>query len=184
MKRRMDIAGLAMDPVTRSPVMILKDPETKMGVPIWIGPFEADSIRMVLDKQPPPRPITHDLFVDALNRLNAKVSRVEITDLKDNTYFAKVVIEAGGREFELDSRPSDAVSLSVRFDAPVYMAQQVFEAAKIPLADEGDSETTDEADEPEAEAAEEKVKFDDSNKDKWAELLEKLKPENLSKYKM
>jgi len=184
MKRRMDIAGLAMDPVTRSPVMILKDPETKMGVPIWIGPFEADSIRMVLDKQPPPRPVTHDLFTDALNRLNAKVTRIEITELKDNTYFAKVVIEAGGREVELDSRPSDAVSLAVRFDAPVYMSQQVFEAARIPLADEDETAQGEEpAEEPEA-PAEEKVKFDESNKDKWAELLEKLKPENLSKYKM
>ncbi len=180
MKRLMEIAGLAMDPVTRSPVMILRDPESKMGVPIWIGPFEADSIRMVIEKQPPPRPITHDLFAEALNRLNGKVSRVEISDLKDNTYFAKVIVEAGGREVELDSRPSDAVSMAVRFDAPVYMSQHVFEAARISLSDEDDAagETTE--DRP----AETGVTFDESNKDKWAELLENIKPEQLSKYKM
>lgn len=201
MKRRMEVAGLAMDPVTRSPVMILRDPETQAGVPIWIGPFEADSIRMILDAQPGPRPVTHDLFADALRRLNARIVRVEITALKENTYFAAVFVEAGGREVELDSRPSDAVALAVRFDAPVYMSQQVFEAARIPMGDieeedEGDGE---DAPAPEAQSApagssgsqpatpepeEQAVRFDDSNKDKWTELLEKLKPEHLSKYKM
>ncbi len=182
MKRRMDIAGLAMDPVTQSPVMILRDPETKMGVPIWIGPFEADSIRMVLENQPPPRPITHDLFVDAMNRLNARVTRVEISDLRENTYYAKIILESGGREVELDSRPSDAVSLALRFDAPVYMSQKVFEAARIPLTDEDERAEAEET--ADGEAASENVKFDESNKDKWAEILEKLKPEDLSKYKM
>ena len=110
-------------------VVILKDSEQERDLPIWVGPWEANAIALRLQGQTPERPMTHDLFATALEELGAKVDRVVITDLADETFFARIHLEEGDRRAEVDARPSDALALAVRVGARIYADETVLEQA-------------------------------------------------------
>ncbi len=112
-------------------------------MPIWIGPFEADTITIELQDVEVARPLTHDLLKAAIEKLNAEVVRVAITELRDDTFYAEITLRVDGRELEIDSRPSDAIALAVRARVPVLVAEDVLEQAAItpePDLDTGASE--------------------------------------------
>jgi bifunctional DNase/RNase len=158
----MSIKGLMLDPVSNSPIVVLKDDEEKFFLPIWVGIFEANAIALQLENIITPRPMTHDLLRNLIAELNARVLRIVINDLKDSTFFAQIRLAIGAgteRTLEVDARPSDAIALALRTEAPIFVAQSVLDQAQTITPDED---------------SEEKTK-------KW---FENLSPEDLGKYKM
>jgi bifunctional DNase/RNase len=119
----MEVMGVQADPQSGAPMVFLRGKQDKRELGMFIGPFEAQAIAMPLQGVRPPRPYTHDLMLAALHRLKAKVKRVVITGLRDNTYFAEIALEVQGQEMLLDSRPSDAIALALREDAPILAAE-------------------------------------------------------------
>jgi bifunctional DNase/RNase len=112
-------------------VVLLKDVNAERYLPIWIGPFEAEAIAMALQHIEPPRPMTHDLLKSMIVELGATVSYIFIHALVDNTFHGRIVVEIGGQQREVDSRPSDAIALAVRCNAPIYVAEEVMAQASI-----------------------------------------------------
>ena len=127
----MSIDRIQMHPVSGQRVLVLKEKGADTYLPIWIGPVEADSIALKMEGQQLPRPLTHDLMESMISDLGARVSRVVVSDLRDHTFFAKVVIQRNGTTIESDSRTSDAIALAVRSDAPIYAAASVLELAGV-----------------------------------------------------
>jgi bifunctional DNase/RNase len=116
---------VGVDPDTHSPVLLLVDEKTGRGIPLWIGPNEARAISMELEHITSPRPMTHELMKNVMEQLNARVERVIIEDMRDNTYFASLVIKVGNRRLTIDSRPSDAVALALKFQAPLFLSDAI-----------------------------------------------------------
>lgn len=158
---RMTVRGIALDPITNMPIIILKDVEERKALPIWVGIFEANAIALELEKVSTPRPMTHDLMRSILEGLEVSVRQIIINDLKDNTFFAVIELNRNGSVVNIDSRPSDAIALALRVNAPIFVTEQVVAQAKS------------------VEIAEEKEETD-----KWREWLDNLKPEDFGKYKM
>jgi hypothetical protein len=127
----MQVFGLAMDEHTQSPILVLKNEAQDRVLPIWIGAMEAMSISLAINKVAFPRPMTHDLLLSVIAGLDADVVRVEITDMEEGTYFAELVLDGQGGERRVDSRPSDAIALAVRAEAPVFASAAVLEQAGI-----------------------------------------------------
>ena len=127
----MVIYGVSFDMVGKQPIVLLKTADGNRFLPIWIGHPEAAAILMKLQGANPPRPMTHDLFTDMLAQLEARVVRIAVTELRENTFFALITISVDGAEIEVDSRPSDAIALAVRADAPIYAADAVIEESAI-----------------------------------------------------
>ena len=125
-------------------VVLLKDADTERFLPVWIGPCEADAIVMTLQQIEPPRPMTHDLLRNAIQALGAAVSHVLISELRDNTYFGRIVMDVGGRHMELDSRPSDAMALAVRCGVPIYVTEEVMTRGAITHSPDLEPTTPDE----------------------------------------
>jgi bifunctional DNase/RNase len=158
----MKVRGLALDPVSNMPIIILRDEEEKRSLPIWVGIFEANAIALELEKISTPRPMTHDLIKNILESVEAKVEKVVVNDLRDNTFFALIHLRLGEEEITVDSRPSDAIALALRVGAPILVEEDVVRRAKsVEVAPK-------EADDQE----------------KLKEWLENLKPEDFGKYKM
>lgn len=158
----MKVRGVALDPVSNMPIIILRDEEDRRSLPIWVGLFEANAIALELDKVSTPRPMTHDLIKNILESLDAKVEKVVVNDLRDNTFFALIHLRLGEEEITVDSRPSDAIALALRVGAPIYVDEDVVRRARsVEVA----------AKEPDDQ---EKVK----------EWLENLKPEDFGKFRM
>lgn len=126
----MEIKGLMMDPVSNVPIVVLRNEKTNQFLPIWIGVFEANSIALQLEDVEPPRPMTHDLAVRLLESLEAAIERIVVTDLVDGTFFAEIHLRSNGQTKTVDSRPSDAIALALRVDAPVYVTLEVLEKAR------------------------------------------------------
>lgn len=158
---RMTVRGIALDPITNMPIIILKDQEEKRALPIWVGIFEANAIALELEKIATPRPMTHDLIKNILDGLGASVQQIVVNDLKDNTFFAVIEVTYNGNVVNIDSRPSDAIALALRLNAPIFVTEKVVSKAKS------------------MDIAEEK-----EDSDRWKEWLENLKPEDFGKYKM
>lgn len=136
---RVKISGVAIDPVTKGFVVILKDETEKRWLPIWVGHYEAKMISLALEKVKPVRPLAHDLVKNILDSLGVVVTRVLICDIKDNTYFASVRLKINQTEKEIDARPSDAIALALRAGAPIYVTEEVLNKAsteKITLENE------------------------------------------------
>lgn len=112
-------------------VVILKDSNTDRYLPIWIGPCEADAITIELQDMPPQRPLTHDLLRSMIRELGGQVIHILISDLRSDVYYARIVIDIGGKQIEVDSRPSDAIALAVRAKAPIFVSENVMERASI-----------------------------------------------------
>ncbi len=127
----MKVHGVNLDVMTNQPVIILKDMEDKRYLPIWIGQFEATSILMEIQGIKPSRPLTHDLLKSVLDDLKAQVTKIVINDLHDGTFYARIHLERNSSNFEIDSRPSDAIALAVRTDAPIYAEEKIMESASI-----------------------------------------------------
>ena len=158
---RMTVRGIALDPITNMPIIILKDMEEKRALPIWVGIFEANAIALELEKIATPRPMTHDLIKNILDGLGATVQQIVVNDLKDNTFFAVIEVSYNGNTVNIDARPSDAIALALRVNAPILVTEKVVSKAKS------------------MDIAEEKEETD-----RWKEWLENLKPEDFGKYKM
>lgn len=165
MLHKVTIAGLIMDPASNTPIILLKIVEDDRTIPIWIGLLEATSIASAIQNIEFDRPMTHDLFKNFTDILNINVSKVEVNDLKDNTYYATIHFASQEKTFTMDSRPSDAIAIAVRLHAPIYVDDKVVQKSK---EGEGISEALDKSEEGK----------------KWAEYLEKLNPEDFGKYKI
>ena len=129
--QQMQIYGVSFDMVGKQPIVLLKTVDGNRFLPIWIGHPEAAAILMKLQGASTPRPMTHDLLSDLLEQLDAKCERVSVTELRDNTFYASITISVNGTEVEIDSRPSDALALAVRCQAPIFAAEEVIEESSI-----------------------------------------------------
>ena len=127
----MVIYGVSFDLVGKQPIVLLKTAEGNRFLPIWIGHPEAAAILMKLQGASTPRPMTHDLLNEMLEQLDAKCERVSVTELRDNTFYASITISVNGSEMEIDSRPSDAIALAVRCQAPIFAAEEVIDESSI-----------------------------------------------------
>jgi bifunctional DNase/RNase len=132
----MHIYGVSFDLVGKQPIVLLKTADGNKFLPIWIGHPEAAAILMRLQSQAPPRPMTHDLLSELLEQLEAQVVRITVTELRENTFYAQITVQQDGREIEVDSRPSDAIALAIRADAPIFAADSVIAESAIEF--EGD----------------------------------------------
>ncbi|MEN3034039.1 MAG: bifunctional nuclease family protein, partial [Aquificaceae bacterium] len=158
------VHSVMLDPVSQMPIVVLRVKESDDEfLPIWIGPFEADSIVRHLQSVPSQRPMTYELTRSIIQTLGAKLQKVVISDLKDNTYFAELHVEHEGKHLILDSRPSDAINLAIRFNAPVFANEHVLEKSKI-----SKFETKQEEEEEEEE------------KEKLRRWLENLRPDDFT----
>ena len=158
------IKGLMMDPLTNSPIVVLQDASSDTLLPIWVGIFEANAIALQIEKVDTPRPMTHDLIKGLLNHLEVKVTKIVVTELKDNTFYALIFLNAGGKVITVDSRPSDAIALALRTDSPIYVTDDVLSKSASNSATSLSAERSSPED----------IR-------KW---LENLNPEDLGKYKM
>lgn len=155
---QMKVSGIALDPFTNTPIVILKDAVNDKTLPIWIGFMEASSIAMELEKTPRIRPITHDLIKNLLEKLKFDVTKIEVTDLRDDTFYARVYLKRDDEEYSLDSRPSDAIAIALRTDSPIFVNEEVIEKSK-------------------------KIEIDE-DKEKLSEMLENMPEGDFGKYKM
>ena len=140
--QEMQIYGVSFDLVGKQPIVLLKTAEGNKFLPIWIGHPEAAAILMKLQSASTPRPMTHDLVTDMLEQLGAQVTRITVTELRENTFYAQITVQLDGSEFDVDSRPSDAIALAIRADAPIYAADEVIEESAIEF--EGEEVNEDE----------------------------------------
>lgn len=162
---KMSVSGLTIDPYTNSPIMILKEEQGERSIPIWIGLLEATAIASELENIKFSRPMTHDLLRNMIQTLGAEVEKVEVCDLRDNTFFALIHMNGEGKSLAMDARPSDAIALALRTKAPIFVNETVFE--KSERIDLGSQEA-----------------LKDKDSKKWTEILENLSPEDFGKYKM
>jgi bifunctional DNase/RNase len=134
--REMTVYGVSFDLVGKQPIVLLKTADENRFLPIWIGHPEAAAILMKLQGASPQRPMTHDLITDMLEELDAEVTRVTVTELRENTFYARITLERNGAEIEIDSRPSDAIALAVRVEAKIFAADEVIEESGIEFESE------------------------------------------------
>lgn len=126
----MSIKGLMIDPVTNMPIVVLREPEGERVLPIWVGVFEANAIALQIENVQTPRPMTHDLLASVVSHLEGQVKRIVICDLKDNTFYALLVIHFNGEDVLVDARPSDAIALALRTGASILVEETVFDRAQ------------------------------------------------------
>jgi len=162
MLHKATIAGLTMDQASNTPIILLKTEDSNHTVPIWIGLLEATSIASALQKIEFDRPMTHDLFKNFADIADISVTMVEVCDINDNTYYARIHFISKEHKFNLDSRPSDAIAIALRYDAPIYVDDKVIEKAAKSHESAEVADTSEEG-------------------KKWAEYLEKLNPEDFGK---
>jgi len=134
--QEMVIYGVSFDMVGKQPIVLLKTSEGNKFLPIWIGHPEAAAILMKLQGAATPRPLTHDLMTDVLSQLEARVVKIAVTELRENTFYALITLAVNGDEIEIDSRPSDAIALAVRAGAPIFAADSVIEESAIEFENE------------------------------------------------
>jgi uncharacterized protein len=152
---------LMVDPITNLPIILLRDREGQRVLPIWVGASEANAIALQIENITTPRPMTHDLLRNVIHDLKAEIRKVVVSDLKDNTFYALIHLEANGQPLAVDARPSDAIALALRARAPIFVEDRVIDTAK----------TNDFAPD----------KADAERLQKW---LESLDPDEMGKYKM
>lgn len=161
---KMTVSGLTIDPFTNMPIVIMKDEDEKIALPIWIGLIEASSIATEIEKIELSRPMTHDLLKTMIHELGAEVQRVEINDLMDNTFFATLYLTGNNKTLAIDCRPSDAIAIALRTGAEIYVDRKVIEKSRK-IETDGQSQ-------------------DQLKEQKWTEILENLEPDDFGKYKM
>ena len=157
----MRIKGLVVDPISKMPIVVLEDMNSERMLPIWIGVFEANAIALRIENIATPRPMTHDLLKNLLDELGIKVEKIVVNDVRDNTFYAQIYCRHENQTITIDSRPSDAIALVLRTEAPIFVEESVVEMAH-------------------------NMKIDDNLEDseKLKKWLENLQPEDFGKYKM
>ncbi|HEX2342535.1 MAG TPA: bifunctional nuclease family protein [Vicinamibacterales bacterium] len=150
-----------VDPITNMPIIILRDKDGQRVLPIWVGVFEANAIALQIENVTTPRPMTHDLLKNVIQDLKARIQKIVVSDLKENTFYALIYLDAAGETVAIDARPSDAIALALRAHAPIFVEDTVIASAKTVdlVPEKGDAERLQ----------------------KW---LESLDPDDLGKYKM
>ncbi|HJO02928.1 MAG TPA: bifunctional nuclease family protein [Acidobacteriota bacterium] len=161
MQVEMKVKGLMVDPVTNMPIVILKDESENHVLPIWVGIFEANAIALKAEAIDTPRPMTHDLLHSMVGAFGARVDKIVVTDLRENTYFAMIHMDVGGSQVTVDSRPSDALALALRTEAPIFVEEAVLDQARS-VDDDRDL----------------------SNSERLRRWFENLDPDEFSKYEM
>ena len=161
MEKEFKIKGLMMDPVTNSPIVILQDLAETTLLPIWVGIFEANAIALQIERIDTPRPMTHDLLKNVLLHIGAEIKKVVVTELKDHTFYAMIHLDLDGQPTTVDSRPSDAIALALRTDAPIFVTEQVIANSRSLALDQKELDPKD-----------------------VREWLENLNPEDLGQYEM
>lgn len=156
---RLIVETVMLDPLSEKPILVLKTDSGEKILPIWIGPAEAQAIALELQDIHAPRPMTHDLICNLIKGFSGKLVRVDICDIKDNTFYAEMVVKSLHSEIRIDARPSDAIAVAIRMKAPIFVESHVLDAA--------------------SQSAETSIV--DSSLSKW---LESLRPEDFGKYKM
>jgi bifunctional DNase/RNase len=161
MEIEMKIKGLVVDPISKMPIVVLEDLNSEKILPIWIGVFEANAIALKIENISTPRPMTHDLIKNFLEKLDISIEKIVVNDVRDNTFYAMIHCRYKEQAIAIDSRPSDAIALSLRVNAPIFVEDEVVKKAHS-------------------------LKFDENLEDseKLKKWLENLKPENFGKYKM
>ena len=160
MQIEMTIKGLMVDPITNMPIIILRDKDGQKVLPIWVGVFEANAIALQIENVTTPRPMTHDLLRNVIQDLEASVTKIVVSDLRDNTFYAVIYLQRNGETVAIDARPSDAIALALRAHVPIFVEEIVIDNAKtIETPEKADSERLQ----------------------KW---LESLDPDDMGKYKM
>lgn len=157
----MHLGGLGFDPKNMSPIVLLRDSEERNFLPIWIGMFEAAAIAMELQEFEPPRPMTHDLFMNVVERLGATVEQVIINEINDNTFFAIINLKKEGEDdfIAIDARPSDAIAVAVRSRSSIFVSESVMAKARMVNAEKDEKET-----------------------EKFNSFIDNIKPEDFSEY--
>jgi bifunctional DNase/RNase len=161
MQIEMTIKGLMVDPITNMPIIILRDKDGQRVLPIWVGVFEANAIALQIENVTTPRPMTHDLLKNVIQDLRGRIEKIVVSDLKENTFYALIYLAVGGEVMAVDARPSDAIALALRAQAPIFVEEKVIDHAKTAdlVPDKGETERLQ----------------------KW---LESLDPDDMGKYKM
>ncbi len=160
MEIEMKIRTLMMDPVTQMPIVVLRDATGNTILPIWVGVYEANAIALEIEKINTPRPMTHDLIKILLHGMDARVDRIVVSDLKDDTFFAVIWLEKDGQLISVDSRPSDALAIALRTDSPIFVDESVLKNSRMSSGQEKGKE------------------------DELKRLLENLNEEDFGRYKM
>lgn len=160
MEIEMKIRTLMMDPVTQMPIVVLRDATGNTILPIWVGVYEANAIALEIEKINTPRPMTHDLIKILLHGMDARVDRIVVSDLKDDTFFAVIWLEKDGQLISVDSRPSDALAIALRTDSPIFVDDSVLKNSRMSSGQEKGKE------------------------DELKRLLENLNEEDFGRYKM
>lgn len=155
----MTIKGLMLDPISNAPIVVLKDGEDKIFLPIWVGIFEANAIALQLEHVETPRPMTHDLLRNLIKHVDAEVTRIVINELRDSTFYARIYMTQKGRDLDIDARPSDAIAVALRAGAPIFVAQAVLDQAQT-------------------------ISPQDTEQDRLKKWLEETDLDDLGKYKM
>jgi bifunctional DNase/RNase len=163
MQIEMTIKGLMVDPITNTPIVILRDKDGQRVLPIWVGIFEANAIALQIENVSTPRPMTHDLLRNIIHDLKATVEKIVVCDLQENTFYALIHLVVNGEPLAIDARPSDAIALALRTRAPIFVEESVIDNAKT------------------LDLSSEVGKADADRLHKW---LESLDPDDLGKYKM
>ena len=161
MQIEMTLKGLMVDPITNMPIIILRDRDGQRVLPIWVGVFEANAIALQMENVTTPRPMTHDLLKNVISDLKADIQKIVVSDLRDNTFYALIYLVVNGEPVAIDARPSDAIALALRAQAPIYVEDSVIDHAKT-------------------------VDFvpDKENSERLQKWLESLDPETMGRYKM
>lgn len=161
MEIEMKIKGLVVDPISKMPIVVLEDPGSERILPIWIGVFEANAIALTIENVATPRPMTHDLLKNFLEKLSISIEKIVVNDVRNNTFYALIHCRHNENPLVIDSRPSDAIALALRMNSPIYVEDDVVQKAHS-------------------------LKFDDNleGSEKLRKWLESLGPEDFGKYKM
>jgi len=138
--REMTLYGVSFEPIGKQPIVLLKTADDEKFLPIWIGHSEAAAILMKLQGASPPRPMTHDLLTEVIGELQGEIVQVAVTELRENTFYARITIVQDGREVEIDSRPSDAIALAVRCEAQIFASEDVIEESGIEFQSDDDEQ--------------------------------------------
>jgi uncharacterized protein len=161
MQIEMTIKGLMVDPITNMPIIILRDKDGQRVLPIWVGVFEANAIALQMENVATPRPMTHDLLKNVISDLKADIQKIVVSDLRENTFYALIYLLVNGEPVAIDARPSDAIALALRAQAPIFVEDSVIDHAK----------TVD-------------LVPDKENSERLQKWLESLDPEAMGRYKM
>lgn len=178
------VQGMILEPKTQQNIVILRELEGERILPIWIGPGEAQAIRRILSEESFPRPLTHDLLFLVVEGLKAQVSRIVISDLRENTFFASIIIERDGQVLSIDARPSDSIALALRSKAAIFVNESLLQPPPRETKEGEDPEESEESDDPDAEDEPARELTQEEKAEQLRRFLEKLNPEDFGKFQL